>query len=65
MRLDPPFQGCLQLGEFPVASVPRANSVRVCASLSPWMIALIMLCPLLPHTSHDLRNEVEGTAVDL
>ncbi len=51
MGLDAPFQSFLQLRQFPPASVPRANSVSVCASLSPWMIALIMLCPLLPHTS--------------
>src|SRR5947209_3178219 len=50
MRLDAPFQGFLQLRQFPAASVPRANSVRACAWLSPWMIALIMPCPLLPHT---------------
>ncbi len=41
MGLDAPFQSFLQLRQFPPASVPRANSVSVCASL----------CPLLPHTS--------------
>lgn len=36
MGLDPPFQSCLQLREFPAASVPRANStprLRIAFSL--------------------------------
>ena len=45
-----PSKASCNCGSFP-RKVPRANSLSVCASLSPWMIALIMLCPLLPQTS--------------